>query len=150
VRTHQRAVTAQELAASVHMSGYRVAKAVLVEVDGKRMIAVLPAARVVDIDRLGEALGALSVRIMTEGEFASLFADSDVGAEPPLGSLYGLPVVMDRSLAHAGPLVFRGGSHEDALEVQYEDFARVEKPRIIDFAMPAQSWPRLRETDDWM
>jgi Ala-tRNA(Pro) deacylase len=154
VRKHTRAVTAQELAASVHMSGYRVAKAVLIEADGKRMMAVLPATRVVDVERLGEALGALAVRIMTESEFASLFTDSDVGAEPPFGSLYGLPVIMDRSLAHPGPLILRGGSHEEALEISYEDFARIESPRLADFTMMAPSTPHFRnrytELDDWM
>ena len=154
VRKHARAVTAQELAASVHMSGYRVAKAVLIEVDGKRMMAVLPATRVIDVERLGDALGALAVRIMSEPEFASLFTDSDVGAEPPFGSLYGLPVLLDRSLAHAGPLILRGGSHEEAIEVQFDDFVRLEKPQLADFTMMAPSTPHFRnrytELDDWV
>jgi Ala-tRNA(Pro) deacylase len=157
VRRHRRAVTAQELAASVHMSGYRVAKAVLIEVDGKRMMAVLPATRVIDVERLGNAMGALAVRMMEEGEFAALFSDSDVGAEPPFGSLYGLPVLLDRSLAHAGPLILRGGSHEEALELQFEDFARLERPRLEDFTTLAPSTPHFRdrldwrdENDDWM
>ena len=151
VRRHRRAVTAQELAASVHMSGYRVAKAVLIEVDGKRMMAVLPATRVLDVERLGKAMDALAVRIMDESEFAALFSDSDVGAEPPFGSLYGLPVLLDRSLAHAGPLILRGGSHEEALEMQFEDFARLERPRLEDFTTLAPSIPHFRDRDeDWM
>jgi Ala-tRNA(Pro) deacylase len=153
VRRHAHAVTAQELAASVHMSGYRVAKAVLVEVDGRRMMAVLPATRVIDVQRLGDAMGALSVRIMGESEFASLFSDSDLGAEPPFGSLYGLPVLMDRSLAHAGPLILRGGSHEEALELQFEDFARLEQPELADFSVPAPAirhFPERPERPSWM
>jgi Ala-tRNA(Pro) deacylase len=150
VRKHARAVTAQELAASVHMSGYRVAKAVLVEVDGKRLMAVLPATRVIDVQRLANAMGALAVRLMGESEFATLFSDSDVGAEPPFGSLYGLPVLMDRSLAHAGPLILRGGSHEEALELQFDDFARLERPRLEDFTMVAPSTPHFRDREAWM
>jgi Ala-tRNA(Pro) deacylase len=149
VREHQRAVTAQELAASIHVSGYRVAKSVLVEVDGERMIAVLPAADIVDVERLATALGAIAVRILNEPEFADLFTESDLGAEPPFGSLYGLPVVLDRSLARSGPLILRAGSHEEALELQYEDFARLEKPRLADFAVLAQSPPTLRNRGGW-
>jgi Ala-tRNA(Pro) deacylase len=142
VRRHRRAVTAQELAAAVHVSGYRVAKTVVVDADGQAVIAVLPAADLIDTERLALALGVKEARIMRETEFASLFGDCEPGAEPPLGSLYGIPVVVDRSLARSVPLIFRAGSHEEALEMRYEDFAHLEHPRLADFAMahPSLSW----------
>jgi Ala-tRNA(Pro) deacylase len=146
VRQHPRVVAAQRLAASVHVSGYRVAKVVLVEADGERMMAVLPAAEIVDPGRLATALGAERVRILHESEFLDLFTECEPGAEPPFGALYGLPVVMDRSLAHSsGPLVFRAGSHEEALEMKPEDFVRLEKPRLADFAVVAPSIPHFDE-----
>jgi Ala-tRNA(Pro) deacylase len=149
VRHHRHAVSAQELAAAVHVSGYRVAKSVLVSVDGQPMIAVLPAADIVDTDRLAAALQAQRVLLMRESEFAGLFKGCDLGAEPPLGSLYGLPVVVDRSLARSQPLIFRGGSHEEALEMRYEDYAQLEHPRLADFAIahPALPW---RNEDRWV
>lgn len=146
VKSHARAVTAQELAAAVHVSGYRVAKSVLVDADGQPVIAVLPAADIVDTERLAAALGVKEVRLMREPEFASLFGGCEVGAEPPLGTLYGMPVVVDRSLARSVPLIFRAGSHEDALEMRYEDFAHLEHPRLADFAMAYPSW---REEERW-
>lgn len=145
VRPHLRAVTAQELAAAVHVSGHRVAKSVLIEADGQRMIAVLRAADVVDVEGLAIALGAMSVRMMPEAEFAPLFSESDVGAEPPFGSLYDLPVVVDRRLARPGPLILRAGSHEDAIELQYDEFARLEHPVVADFAIPAPAAARGSE-----
>ena len=78
VRPHPRAVTAQELAAAVHVSGHRVAKSVLFEADGEPMMAVLPAADVIDVERLATALGVFAVRLMSEAEFTSLFNDSDI------------------------------------------------------------------------
>jgi Ala-tRNA(Pro) deacylase len=145
VREHRRAVTAQELAAAVHVSGYRVAKSVLVSVDGQPVIAVLPAADLVDTDQLAAALGAKQVRLMREPEFAHLFGSCEVGAEPPFGTLFGIPVVVDRSLARSVPLIFRAGSHEEALEMRYEDFARLETPRLAEFAVaqPAFPWREL-------
>jgi Ala-tRNA(Pro) deacylase len=145
VRHHPRAVTAQELAASVHVSGYRVAKSVLVDADGATVMAVLPAADIVDTDRLALALGVKEVRLMREFEFAGLFGDCEIGAEPPLGSLYGIPVVVDRSLARSMPLIFRAGSHEEALEIRYEDFAQLEHPRLADFARAHPSVSGLEE-----
>jgi Ala-tRNA(Pro) deacylase len=151
VRPHERVVSAQRLAASVHVSGYRVAKSVLVEVDGTRTIAVLPAADIVDPERLARGLGATQVRVMRESEFLDLFTGCEVGAEPPFGSLYGVPVVMDRSLARsAGPLVFRAGSHEEVLEMKPEDFVRLENPTLADFAVVAPSLPRFEEESRWL
>ena len=151
VRQHPRVVAAQRLAASVHVSGYRVAKSVLVEADGKRVMAVLPAADIVDPGRLAAALGAEQVRILHESEFLDLFAECEPGAEPPFGALFGLPVIMDRRLAQArGPLVFRAGSHEEALEMKPEDFVRMEKPRIADFAVAAPSVPDFEDDSRWM
>jgi Ala-tRNA(Pro) deacylase len=149
VRRHPRAVTAQELAASVKVSGYRVAKSVMLEADGRQVMAVLPAVDVVDIERLATALGALSVRIMTESEFGEMFGGCDLGAEPPFGSLFGVPVVVDVRLARSGPLVVRGGSHEEAIELDYDDFARLEKPRVADFAVFAEAPPRYAE-ERWL
>ncbi len=128
VRPHPRAVTAQELAAAVHVSGHRVAKSVLIEADGEPMMAVLPAADVIDVERLATALGVFAVRLMSEAEFTSLFNDSDTGAEPPFGSLYGVPVVVDKRLAKPGTMIVRAGSHQEAIEMRYQDFARLERP----------------------
>lgn len=143
VRIHSRAVTAQELAASVHVSGSRVAKSVLVEADGRRIIAVLPATEFVDRDRLAAAIGASRLRFLREDEFAGLFPGCELGAEPPFGSLYGLPVVVDRSLAVDEPLVLRAGSHEEALEMGFDDFARLEGVQLADFAVHARMAPRV-------
>ena len=150
VRSHQREVAAQRLAAAVHVSGYRVAKSVLVEADGERLMAVLPAADIIDLTRLATALGASSVRVMHESEILDLFPGCELGAEPPFGSLFGLPVVMDRILARArGPLVLRAGSHEEILEMPIEDFMRLERPRVADFAVTAASFPRVDEAGAW-
>lgn len=150
VREHRRVVAAQRLAASVHVSGHRVAKTVMVEVDGTRMIAVLPAAEIVDPTRLALALGAERVRIMHESEFMDLFSECELGAEPPFGALFGVPVVLDSKLAHAGaPIIFRAGSHEEALEMKPEDFVRLEHPRLADFAVAAPSIPRA-DDDRWI
>lgn len=149
VHPHRRAVTGQELAASVHVTGYRVAKSVLLEADGRRLIAVLPAAETVDIERVAAALGTRRVRLMREEEFTGLFPGCDLGAEPPFGSLYGLPVLADRSLAGVGSLIVRAGSHEEALELRYEDFARLEHPDLADFAVLRHPVPRATQEGRW-
>ena len=85
---------------------------------------------------------------MSEAEFTSLFNDSESGAEPPFGSLYGVPVVVDKRLAKPGTMIVRAGSHQEAIEMRYQDFARLERPRVEDFAVPATSMARFVELDD--
>jgi len=134
-RPHAQVIGAQELAASLHVTGYSVAKSVIVEADGEKWIAVLPASETVSLQRLAELLNARNVRLLSEAEFAPLFRDCELGAEPPFGRLYGLPVAMDSSFAHAAGIVLRAGSHRESLEIAYADFLSLEKPRIGSFGV---------------
>jgi Ala-tRNA(Pro) deacylase len=135
-RPHPRAVTAQELAASMHVTGYAVAKAVLVEAEARRYIAVLPAAEMLDDRRFARAVHAHTARLLTEDEFVGNFGDSEPGAEPPFGGLYGLPVVVDDAFSEEEIVVFRAGSHEEAIEMRFEDFLHLEHPITASIGRP--------------
>ncbi|HET9449919.1 MAG TPA: YbaK/EbsC family protein [Aggregicoccus sp.] len=136
---HRRTVGAQQTAAAMHVSGRRVAKVVLVEADGQPWVAVLAAPDVVSPERLATVLGKRSVRLMDESEFTSLFPDCEPGAEPPLGSLYGLPVVLDAELEHEERIVFPAGAHDEALELRTDVFMTLERPAVGSFAAEAPS-----------
>lgn len=139
---HPRAVSGQELAAAVHVTGYRVAKAVLVEADGRPLIAVVPVAELLDEERLRDALGAERVSLLREASFEPLFPTCEVGAEPPFGGLFALPVALDASLAVRGPLILRAGSHEESIEIDSADFVRLERPTIAAIARERPpAWP---------
>lgn len=142
---HPRAVSAQKVAAALHVTGYRVAKSVLVEVDGRKLIAVAPAVELIDLDRLASVLGASRARLLDESEFAGLFEHCEVGAEAPFGRLYGLPVVVDSSLAEWPSILLRAGSHEETLEMTYQDFVALEQPIVASIGRPAQAVPAARE-----
>lgn len=129
-RWHARAVSAQELAESLHESGFRVAKTVVLDVDGRLWLAVLPAPALVDFDLTRDALGAVDVHLAAEDEFAQHFPDCETGAEPPFGGLYGLPVLVDERLEIDDPLIFRAGSHEETIELAFDDFRALEKPIV--------------------
>ena len=58
VISHSRAYTAQEVAASAHIPGREIAKTVIVKLDGKMAMAVLPAPQMVDLERLAAQSGA--------------------------------------------------------------------------------------------
>ena len=135
---HRYAVSAQELAEALHVSGWRVAKSVIVLADRQPWIFVVPAAGTVDLHKVRDILGVRSVRLATEEEFSRHFPDCELGAEPPFGELYGLPVAVDESLSLTERLLFRAGSHEESLEMRFQDFATLEWPLVASFIQEQQ------------
>ncbi len=92
VISHSLAYTAQGIAALAHVSGKKLAKTVIVKIDGILAMAVVPASMHVDLDRLRSLTGARTVEIATEREFKDAFPDCETGAMPPVW----------QSLRHAG------------------------------------------------
>lgn len=132
---HRTAYTAQEVAAEEHIPGKIVAKAVVLKVDDHFGMAVLPATARTDLARLKATLGAKEVRLASELAFAGLFPDCEVGAMPPFGNLYGVPVYVDTSLAKDEEIVFNAGTHEETIRMKYADFERLALPKVFDFAL---------------
>lgn len=131
---HPTAYTAQQEAAAAHVPGNEWAKAVCCIADGHPVLAVLPAPRAVDFERLQQVLHAESVRLAREAELAELYSDCEVGAMPPLGPLYGQQVLVDSSLAGQPEIVFNGGSHRDAIRMPYREFERLVHPSVAEFS----------------
>ena len=131
--SHSPAYTAQAAAATMHVPGKELAKSVVVTAGSQSALAVLPASFHVNLKKLGELLGK-PARLASEQEFISLFQDCELGAMPPFGQLYKLPVFVDRSLEADEEIVFNAGTHRDAVRMKYADFKRLESPRVADFA----------------
>jgi Ala-tRNA(Pro) deacylase len=130
--SHAADVTSQMTAAHTHTPGREFAKTVIVNVDGEFGMAVLPAHLRVDLEKLRKWLNASEARLATEDEMARLFPDCEVGAEPPFGNLYNLPVYVSPLLSRER-ITFHGGSHEEAVQLRYDDFVALTKPAVIDF-----------------
>jgi len=133
--THRTAFTAQEVAAEEHIPGKLMAKTVILRVDDGFAMAILPANARVDLAVLKQFLGANEVRLATEFEFTGMFSDCDVGAMPPFGNLYGLPVYVEESLTRDTEIVFNAGTHQDTIHMQYADYARLVQPQVLSFAL---------------
>ena len=128
VHHHPPAYTAQRVAQAEHVSGRTVVKVVMAFADGKMVMLALPATRHVDLAKAAEAAGSREVRLAHEEEFAATFPDCEVGAMPPFGNLYGIPVYVDAELAKDESIVFNAGTHEDTIHMKYADFERLVKP----------------------
>lgn len=131
--SHSRAYTAQAVAASAHVRGRELAKSVIVNMDGKIVMAVLPASYRVDLEQLKTASGAGKVEIAREYEFKNKFPDCEEGAMPPFGNLYGLDVYVANSLAEDEEIAFKACSHTQLIKMKYKDFANLVEPKIFKF-----------------
>ena len=131
---HPRAVTAQEVAATEHVPGKLLAKTVMLLADGQMVMLALPAPYQVDLEKAAAALGVKEARLAEEDDFEDTFPDCEVGAMPPFGNLYGVPVYVEESLAEDDMIIFRSGTHTDTMSVSYADFERLVEPTAAEFA----------------
>ena len=132
--SHSPAYTALEVAASAHVSGRELAKTVIVKVDGKMAMVVLPAASRVAFDLLTRQIGGGQVELAVEQEFQDRFPGCELGAMPPFGNLYGMDVFVSESLAEEEDLAFSAGSHSELIRLKYEDFERLVKPKKVSIS----------------
>jgi len=134
VQHHPLAYTAQEVAASEHIPGEMMTKVIMAYADGTLVMLALPAPRRLDVAKAATSLGAKEVRLAREQEFAAIFPDCQVGAMPPFGNLYDVPVYVDKVLTDDDTIVFRAGTHTDTISLKYADFDRLVKPTVADLA----------------
>src|SRR5215472_8886700 len=130
---HSTAYTAQEVAASAHITGRELAKTVIVEMDGKMAMAVLPANRKIVLQDLREITGSDEVKFASEEEFRERFPGCETGAMPPFGNLYDMDVFAAESLAENDEIAFNAGSHTEIIRMGFRDFDRLVRPRVMSF-----------------
>ena len=132
---HSTAYTSQQIAASAHIPGKELAKTVIVKLDGKIAMAVLPASYRVDLDKLKKVAGSKQASLASEGEFKNMFPDCEVGAMPPFGNLYDMPVFVSESLSEDDEIAFNAGSHRELIRLKYNDFENLVKPKKVVFSI---------------
>ncbi len=134
---HSAAYTAQEMAALAHVRGQEWAKTVMVKLDGRIAMAVVPASRRIVFDLLRDVAGATTAELAAEQEFRDLCPGCEVGAMPPFGNLFGMAVFVDVALAKDDEIAFAAGSHSEMMRLPFADFTRLVKPTVAPLSRPA-------------
>lgn len=131
--THATAYTAHGASATMKISGKELAKTVVLRAGEDTVLAVLPA-RTMQVWRKQAACWESRHGRRPTRNSARYFQICELGAMPPFGELYGLPIYVDESLAADEEIVFNAGTHHDAIRLLDEDFARLAKPVVCAFA----------------
>jgi len=130
---HQAAYTSQDLAASEHISGKKVIKPVVIRADGEWIMCALPASYRIDLDELKSQLRVKNVALADEPTLQRLFPECELGAEPPIGTLFGMPTLMDESLTADETVTFQAGTHTDAVTMSLAEYRRLANAEIAHF-----------------
>ena len=128
---HSLAYTAQEIAASAHIPGKEVAKTVVVHLDDKVAMVIQPATAYVHLGRLKEQTGARMVTLAKEMGLEDMFPDCELGAMPPFGNLYDMPVYVGEELTEDEEIAFNAGTHTELIKLKYQDFENLVHPMVV-------------------
>jgi Ala-tRNA(Pro) deacylase len=131
---HAGSYTAKETANLAHVPGKEMAKTVMVKMDGKMTLSVLPASYNVDFSLLKKNTGAKRVELASEREFELMFPECETGAMPPFGNLYGMDVYVAKTLAEDREIAFNAGTHKELIKLSFSDFRQLVNPKIVRFS----------------
>ncbi len=129
VLPHPDAYSAQEVAQRSHVKGRRLVKVVVMrDIDGVDFMVAVPADRPIDPAALRRVTGRIGVQLEDEGELARLFPDCEVGAMPPFGHLYHMPMFVDPCLFEGVDIFFQAGNHREIVLMRTIEYDRIARP----------------------
>jgi Ala-tRNA(Pro) deacylase len=123
---HEQAFTSIDEALALGISADEVVKTIVMDTPSGHALAVIPGSRRLDISAAETALGTEHVRLATEEEIEKDFPGYELGALPPLGSLYGAPTYVDPEVMQHDTVVFAAGTQTESVKVRTEDLLRNE------------------------
>ena len=136
VHRHKPASTATATAAADRVPQSEMAKVVLLRSGDDHVMAVIPACKRLDLDRIRRVADDPALELASEDEVTRLFPGCETGAMPPFGNLFGMPVWVDDTLGREAETVFTAGNHRETVHMRYADFVRLVRPSFGDLARP--------------
>ena len=94
----------------------------------------MPASAHLSTTKLGTAVDAESVELLSEADLVRAYPQFELGAVPPFGGPGGDRVVIERRLARCGHVVFDGGVHDMSLRMRTTDLIAVAQARVADIS----------------
>lgn len=141
--THPPAMTARQRTQVAPIIGDQVAKTVILELDGKMTMLIMPATWRVKWQRLSDVLDTDFVELADEQDFLHLFPGCEAGALPPFGNLFGMSVYCCEALTEQPDIAFSAGSLTESITMKTQDFLALVRPVVINrgFLKPGTQKP---------
>ncbi|WP_111495183.1 MULTISPECIES: aminoacyl-tRNA deacylase [Marinobacter] len=130
---HEPTVDASRTAQAAHVRGREFAKTVVVKSNGRLFMTVLPSTDRVHLDELRRSMGSQDVELADEDDIRQAFPDCELGAMPPFGNLYNMDVFVSEHLREDDRISFNAGSHDEVMQMRYQDYDRLVQPQVLHF-----------------
>jgi len=121
---HPHTGSSHETAEAAHVPEDHIAKAVILKDPAGYAMVVVPASHWVETKHLRKELDR-DLELVAEAELASLFADCETGAVPPLGPAYGITTYLDETLTTLANVYFEAGDHQHLMRTSGDDFRQL-------------------------
>ena len=128
---HRRAFTSLQEARAVGVTADEVLKTVALWTGGKYVLAVVPASRRLELRLVRQALEDSAARLATEAELAADFPGYELGALPPLGSLLGVPLLVDPEVLGHERVLFAAGTETESVQAATAELFRDEPLAVL-------------------
>ncbi len=128
---HDPSASAADEARAIGLEPSEVVKALVIDVDGRHALAVIPADRRLDLRRVREALHDRHAHLATEDELQGEFPSFELGAIPPLGKLFDAKTIVDPAVLVHANVAFAAGDRATSIRVRTGD---VFPPEQVTFA----------------
>ncbi len=130
IETGPDGVHAEETEDSLGVIRECLAQAVPLNIDGRICMAIIPATRQINVEKLRRYMGAGEVRLAAEAEYKPLLPPGENGVIPIFGSLYGIQVLLAHELMDYQELAFIVGSSQVIVHIRLCEFLVTEKPYV--------------------
>jgi Ala-tRNA(Pro) deacylase len=126
-----------EPSAASHVARRRLARVVIVRDGDWYAMTVLPATARLDLSQLRRRTGRYGLAVMEDDTIKGQVLDCPIGAMPPFGRVFGLPVYLDRAFAEEAVIMFESGPDHEEVNMPMGAYVRVERPAIVPLARAA-------------
>ena len=130
---HRKVFTAFDSAETQDIKLAEVAKAVLLKGKKSLYLAVLPAGNNCDFKALSK-LAEDKVSIAKEKDITTKLK-TKIGLIPPFGSLFGIPMFIDKKLLKNTKINLPAGSYTESVVLNVKDYLKLENPVQGNFAI---------------
>lgn len=133
---HKPVFTSEEAAKIRNTDLKQGAKALIMFADDKPIMIVLSANLKVDTKKFKETNKISDLR-MAKPEEVKQVTNVEIGAVPPFGNIFSIPLYVDRRLGENEQIVFNAGSHTQSIMMSYKDYKKVAQPIVGEFSTSA-------------
>ncbi len=142
---HAASYTAADEARAAGQELSETAKTLVLIDHGEPLLAVIPAARRLDLARARRVLRAdRHLRLASEEEAAQAFPEYEVGALPPFAAGFA-PEIVDTRLLYLDRILCAAGDHRHGVRLAPRDFVRLAEPRVADICVHAPGEHRFAD-----